>query len=119
MTATDENDALYTMANRGSYVAVAAPGVDIITTTPGGGYEFMSGTSIATAHVTGVVALVLERHPELKAGHVAQLLANASVDLGPKGLDSEFGAGLVDAAAALKSSDAIAETATYGLTAGQ
>ena len=119
VTATDQNDGLYAMANRGSYVAVAAPGVDIITTTPGGGYEFMSGTSIATAHITGVVALVLERHPELKAGQVAQLLANASVDLGPKGIDSEFGAGLVDAAAALKSSDEMADTATYGLTAGQ
>ncbi len=119
VTATDQNDGLYAMANRGSYVAVAAPGVDIITTTPGGGYEFMSGTSIATAHITGVVALVLERHPELKAGQIAQLLANASVDLGPKGFDSEFGAGLVDAAAALKSSDEMADTDTYGLTAGQ
>ena len=119
VTATDQNDALYTMANRGSYVAVAAPGVDIITTTPGGGYEFMSGTSIATAHITGVVALVLERHPELKASHVAQLLANASVDLGPKGIDNEFGAGLVDAVEALKSSDEMANTAAAGLTAGQ
>ena len=119
VTATDQNDALYTMANRGSYVAVAAPGVDIITTTPGGGYEFMSGTSIATAHITGVVALVLERHPELKAGHIAQLLANASVDLGAKGIDSEFGAGLVDAVEALKSSDEMAHSASAGLTAGQ
>jgi subtilisin family serine protease len=119
VTATDQNDALYTMANRGTYVAVAAPGVDIITTTPGGGYEFVSGTSIATAHVTGVVALVLERHPDLKAGHVAQLLANASIDLGAKGVDSEFGAGLVDAVAALKSSDELADAATLGLTAGQ
>lgn len=119
VTATDQNDALYKMANRGSYVAVAAPGVDIITTTPGGGYAFMSGTSIATAHITGVVALVLERHPELVAGHMAQLLANASIDLGPKGIDSEFGAGLVDAVAALRSSDEMADITTYGLTAGQ
>ena len=119
VTATDQNDALYAMANRGDYVAVAAPGVDIITTTPGGGYEFMSGTSIATAHVSGVVALVLERHPDLKADAVAQLLANASVDLGQKGIDSEFGAGLVNAAAALKSGDEIAEISAGGLTAGR
>ena len=117
VTATDQNDALYTMANRGSYVAVAAPGVDIITTTPGGGYEFMSGTSIATAHVTGVVALVLERHPEFKADAMAQLLANASVDLGPKGVDSAFGAGLVDAVAALKSGDTMADIVTGSLKA--
>lgn len=117
VTATDQNDGLYTMANRGSYVAVAAPGVDIITTTPGERYELMSGTSIATAHVTGVVALVLERHPDLKAEAVAQLLANASTDLGAAGIDSEFGAGLVDALKALKSSDEIAGLLTGGLTA--
>ncbi|HSM42615.1 MAG TPA: S8 family serine peptidase [Afifellaceae bacterium] len=117
VTATDQNDGLYTMANRGSYVAVAAPGVDIITTTPGDRYELMSGTSIATAHVTGVVALVLERHPDLKAEAVAQLLANASTDLGPAGIDSEFGAGLVDALKALKSSDEIVGLLSGGLTA--
>jgi subtilisin family serine protease len=117
VTATDQNDGLYTMANRGSYVAVAAPGVDIITTTPGNRYELMSGTSIATAHVTGVVALVLERHPDMKADAIAQLLANASIDLGQRGVDSEFGAGLVDAVMALKSGDAMADIVTGGLTA--
>ncbi|HMB47682.1 MAG TPA: S8 family serine peptidase [Afifellaceae bacterium] len=117
VTATDQNDGLYTMANRGSYVAVAAPGVDIITTTPGNRYELMSGTSIATAHITGVVALVLERHPNLKADAVSQLLANASIDLGQRGVDHEFGAGLVDAVLALKSGDAIAGIVTGGLTA--
>jgi subtilisin family serine protease len=119
VTATDENDGLYTMANRGAYVAVAAPGVDILTTTPGEGYEFMSGTSIATAHVTGVVALVLERHPNLKADAIAQLLANASVDLGKRGVDAEFGAGLVDAVKALESGNALAKISTGGLTARQ
>jgi subtilisin family serine protease len=117
VTATDQNDGLYTMANRGSYVAVAAPGVDIITTTPGDRYELMSGTSIATAHVTGVVALVLERHPDLKAEAIAQLLANASTDLGQRGVDSEFGAGLVDALKALKSSDEMSDIVTGGLKA--
>ncbi len=117
VTATDQNDGLYTMANRGAYVAVAAPGVDILTTTPGEGYEFMSGTSIATAHITGVVALVLERHPDLKADAMAQLLANASIDLGERGFDTEFGAGLVDAMKALESGNALADISTGGLTA--
>ena len=48
---------------------------------------------------------------------MAQLLANASVDLGPKGVDSAFGAGLVDAVAALKSGDTMADIVTGGLKA--
>lgn len=42
-----------------------APGVDIITTAPGGGYDFYSGSSVAAAHVSGVAALLLQHEPSL------------------------------------------------------
>ncbi|MEL6228145.1 MAG: S8 family serine peptidase, partial [Pseudomonadota bacterium] len=59
VTATDANDALYEKANRGSYVAVAAPGVDVFTTAINGRHQVQSGTSFAAAYVSGVIALCL------------------------------------------------------------
>ena len=61
MTATDEKDRLYGKANRGDYIFIAAPGVDIVAPALKGGYDLSSGTSMAAAHVSGVVALLLER----------------------------------------------------------
>jgi len=117
VTATDQNDDVYKLANRGSYIAVAAPGVDILTTTPGDNYGMLSGTSIATAHVSGVVALLLERDPKLKSNAIAELLARASIDLGLRGVDPDFGAGLIDAYKALKSHQVKADFITSTLVA--
>ena len=102
VTATDTADVLFNMANNGKYVALAAPGVDVMTATPGKRYELMSGTSVAAAHVTGVVALMMEKDPGLKPAMVRQTLSDSAIDLGPEGPDSDYGAGLVNALAALK-----------------
>ena len=67
VTATDMEDRLYTGANRGNHIAVAAPGVDVLVPAPGGNYQFTTGTSVAAAHVSGVVALLIERNPKLDA----------------------------------------------------
>lgn len=61
---------------------LAAPGVDVLTTVPGGGYEFVSGSSMAAAHVSGVVALLLERRPNLRPDAVARLLRSTSRSAG-------------------------------------
>jgi subtilisin family serine protease len=100
VTATDADDKLLPVANHGSYVAVAAPGVEIFVATPGG-YEFTTGTSIATAHVSGLVALLIARNPSLTPDLVQSILMKTAKDLGPQGRDDEFGAGLVDAYEAL------------------
>ncbi|OGT90995.1 MAG: hypothetical protein A2514_07765 [Gammaproteobacteria bacterium RIFOXYD12_FULL_61_37] len=97
VTALDQADRLYAKANRGGYLTLAAPGVDILAPAPGNGYGFQSGTSFAAAHVSGLVALMLERNPALTAAQVRALLTGSATDLGPPGKDEQFGAGRVDA----------------------
>ncbi|AIF46948.1 S8 family serine peptidase [Dyella japonica] len=70
-----------------------APGNDILTTQPGGGYDFTSGSSMAAAHVSGIVALLLSLSPNLDAGSVRDLLLTNSKVVG--------GTPQVDAAAAV------------------
>lgn len=57
---------------------LSAPGSDILTTQPGGGYDFTSGSSMAAAHVSGIVALLLAAAPKLDAGSVRDLLLRTS-----------------------------------------
>jgi subtilisin family serine protease len=87
------------VASAGSAAApgsvVFAPGREILTLLPGGHYDFASGDSIATAQVSGVVALLLAKSPGLTAGDVYGLLRNTSIS-SPDGT-------LVDACAALVS----------------
>lgn len=101
VTATDADDKPFAGANRGSYIAVAAPGVDVLAAEPEGRYAFSSGTSIAAAHVSGIVALLLEKRPDLNLEGVRKVLTESAVDLGARGPDTIFGAGRVDAPAAL------------------
>ena len=100
VTATDEDDKLFPASNRGRHIAIAAPGVDIELLAPDGGYRFASGTSLAAAHVSGIVALILERKPGLSPNAVRHILRSTARELGPAGLD-DFGAGLADALQAI------------------
>jgi hypothetical protein len=58
---------------------------------------FTTGTSIAAAHVSGIVALLLEHKPSLKPGDIRAALTATAQPLGPPRPDSDFGAGLVSA----------------------
>ena len=100
VSATDADDHLLTQSNRGDYITVAAPGAQILVATPFG-YEVSSGTSYSAAEVSGVAALLLQRDPRLTPDKVRRILQQTAKDLGRKGRDHEFGAGLVDAFAAL------------------
>ena len=97
VTATDYDNRLYAMANRGSHVAIAAPGVDILVANPGAAYKMETGTSFSAGFVSGVAALVLQRKPQLTPDAVKKVLLSTAHDLGPKGRDDQFGAGLMDA----------------------
>ncbi|WNG16105.1 S8 family serine peptidase [Cystobacter fuscus] len=65
-------------------------------------YDHYDGTSMATPHVTGVVALIWSSNPTLSNSQVESYLTSTAKDLGTAGFDSIFGYGLVDASAAVK-----------------
>jgi hypothetical protein len=101
VTATDADDKLFVQSNRGNHIAIAAPGAQILVAIPDGGYEVGSGTSYSAAEVSGIVALMLERKSDLTPDQVRGILMTTAKDLGPKGRDPLFGAGLADAYGAL------------------
>ncbi|MGD9767309.1 MAG: S8 family serine peptidase [Pseudolabrys sp.] len=103
VTATGAEDAVFPRANRGRYVMVAAPGIDVVAPAIAGGYQVSSGTSLSAAEVSGVIALLLQRRPGLKADAVRAILTATARDLGNPGRDDVFGAGLVDAYQAVMS----------------
>lgn len=95
VTATDARDGLMQQANRGPYVFVAAPGVDMIAPVEGGA-DLVTGTSFASAIVAGAIANLLHAGADRSADWVEQALAATATDLGAKGRDDDFGHGLVN-----------------------
>ena len=105
VTATDDGDKLYKGANRGTQVAVAAPGVDIMAAAPAETYQLTTGTSVAAAHVSGVIALMMEKYPKLDSATALEVLTGSATRLGSSKRE-DVGFGLIDPLAALKELDA-------------
>jgi subtilisin family serine protease len=101
ISATDAQDKLFTASNRGGYIAVAAPGVDLFLPAPEEKYQITSGTSFSAAYVSGLAGLMLERNPALKPEELRTILMKTARDLGSPGRDDLFGAGEADAFAAV------------------
>lgn len=73
-----------------------APGFNIKSAQSGGGYEEMSGTSMAAPHVTGAVAILLQANPLLNVQEVIDALKKGAKDLGTADKDNDFGWGRID-----------------------
>jgi hypothetical protein len=101
VAATDAQDRLFAASNRGSHIAISAPGVDIFLPAPDEKYQMTSGTSFSAAYVSGLAALMLERNPTLKPDELRAILMKTARDLGAPGRDDLFGAGEADAFAAV------------------
>ncbi len=119
VTATDEHDKLFNGANQGDYVTVAAPGVNVLVPAPDGGIQFTTGTSVATANVSGVAALLIARRPSLKPEDIRALLVRTAKHLGSPGMNRQYGAGLVDPVKALEAEVSQASPARRGARAAQ
>ncbi|MES0051596.1 MULTISPECIES: S8 family serine peptidase [unclassified Mesorhizobium] len=99
VTATDAKDGLMQQANRGAYVFISAPGVEMVAPS-GAGSDVVTGTSFAAAIVSGAIANLIHASPERSADDIEKALAVTARDLGPKGRDNDFGYGLLDTKAA-------------------
>jgi thermitase len=96
VAATDQNDAKASFSNTNADVEVAAPGVNILSTIPGGQYAQMSGTSMATPHASGVTGVLWQLFPTDTASGIRSRLDAAVDDLGAAGRDQSFGFGRVN-----------------------
>ncbi len=113
--ATDESDALAKFSSRGPaewktgrFIKpnVSAPGVAVVSAWPGGTLKSLSGTSMATPHVAGLLSLIYQANPTIEIGAAADLVGRTTKDLGKPGNDDEFGWGRVDAFEATRAAQA-------------
>lgn len=108
VAATNAGGVLTDFSSYGDWVDIAAPGWDILSTgsralTPAGyePYWYCTGTSCSAPIVAGVAALVKNKWPTFTPAQVAGRLKALSRDAGPRGIDPYYGAGILDAYAAL------------------
>lgn len=98
--ATDSDNNLAGFSNYGPEVDVVAPGMNIYSAYPGGGYGYRSGTSMSAPHVSGLAAL-LWGIPGNGPARIRALIEANALDLGAPGWDIFFGAGLIQMDAAI------------------
>jgi hypothetical protein len=113
VAATSTVDGRTSFSSWGDYIDISAPGVGLRTTTRGGGYDLVSGTSAASPVVAGVYALMMAAKPGLQPATYDSILFSTTQDLGTTGWDQYYGAGRVNAASAVAT--ALATTATDSL----
>ena len=108
--ATDSTDTIASFSSYGPYVDVSAPGVGIWTTTMGGGYGGVSGTSFSSPLTAAVAAVMMSANSNLAPAQIVSLLESTSVDLGSGGYDTYYGYGRVSAGQAVAAAAAGAPT---------
>ena len=101
--AVNNNDVRASWSGTGSALDIMAPGVSIYSTLLGNTYASWSGTSMATPHVSAVVALLKEVNSALTDAQIKDALYKTAKDLGSTGWDKYYGWGRVDALAAVNS----------------
>jgi len=93
VTAVDATQQVFRLANRGEYLALAAPGVDLRHARAGGGYAASSGTSFAVPFAVTAAARLSRLRPQ---DDIITMLLESALDLGPPGRDTIYGYGLLN-----------------------
>jgi hypothetical protein len=75
---------------------VVAPGEDVRSSIPGGGYALYDGTSMASPHITGSIGVIRQANPDLDVESIKEILLTTAVDLGPIGEDNTYGNGIIN-----------------------
>jgi thermitase len=116
VTATDSNDTIASFSSYGSWVDVAAPGVNVYTTTPTYhvsmnddynwtmNYSYTNGTSFSCPMAAGVAALIWSCHPNITSTQVKYQLERTCDDIGTPGFDIYYGNGRINAQKAVETS---------------
>jgi subtilisin family serine protease len=99
--ATDSGNRRASWSNYGTPIDLVAPGVELLTTYPGAGYAYGSGTSFSAPLVSGVAALVYSLNPAFTSSQVSAILLDSVVSAS-KNMAAQFGKGRLNAAAAVK-----------------
>jgi subtilisin family serine protease len=102
VAAADASKKKAAFSNFGDYIAVTAPGVNIASTYPHNQYAALSGTSMASPHVTALAALIRSTNPQLKNTEVMDIMRKSAEDLGTPGKDKYYGYGQIDVIKALQ-----------------
>jgi len=101
VVACDANGRVAPPRWRGDAFAAAAPGIDVVAPVPHVGYSLVSGSSLAAAHVTGVVALLLQQAPQATPDQIKTALRTTAKTITGSNPAGTTRIGLVDACAAL------------------
>jgi len=104
--ATTHTDAIAGFSNYGPECDISAPGQDVYSIYPGGGYATLSGTSMATPHTSGLASLIWAYDRGLANDEVFEIIELTADDKGPAGWDSRFGWGRINADRAIEMADA-------------
>jgi subtilisin family serine protease len=96
VAAVDSNKNRAGWSSTGPTVDISGPGVNVVSDRLGGGLRTASGTSMATPHVAGVVALMMS-YGHTDPDEIRSIMTETAVDLGAPGHDNLYGYGLVDA----------------------
>lgn len=95
VTAVDGSGRIYTRANQGPYIAIAAPGVDVWVPTEGASGAYLTGTSFAAAFVTAAAAYVKAQNAASDTAQIRAALCKDAKDWGMPGVDPVYGCGLL------------------------
>jgi predicted CXXCH cytochrome family protein len=110
--AVDNQLSWQTFSSTGEHISLVAPGIGIYSTVPGGSYAAFSGTSMSSAQVTGVAALLAGQPQFADTNLLRSALLNGAYDLGAAGRDPYYGFGVVHAFDALKYAGPVLPTPT-------
>lgn len=113
VAATDSKNNKASFSNYGDYIDVAAPGVGIPSTYPHNQYAALSGTSMASPHVSALAALIRSVNPLLKNTEVMDIMRQSATDIGDPGKDIYFGYGLIDVVKALQMANESRQSLSY------
>ena len=113
VAALNSNQTVADYSQFNNQVELAAPGTSVLSTYPSSRYASLSGTSMASPHVAGAMALVWSFYPSCTANEIRAVMATSAKDLGAPGRDVNYGYGLIQIKDAITSlaNDGCANTA--------